>query len=71
VLAVLGLPNTITGFTQIPGAPVGATSAALVPPNTYIQGYRRVKMSQFQMTGPRASRTSSAPSSWWSWARWA
>src|SRR6185369_14978673 len=50
VLAVLGLPNLITGFTQIPGAPTGATSAALVPPNTYIQGYRRVKMSQFQTT---------------------
>jgi hypothetical protein len=53
VLAVLGLPNLITGFTQIPGAPTGATSAALVPPNTYIQGYRRAKMSQFQMTGTK------------------
>jgi hypothetical protein len=52
-LATLGLPNLITGFTQIPGAPTGATSAALVPPNTYIQGYRRVKMSQFQMTGTK------------------
>jgi hypothetical protein len=53
VLAVLGLPNLITGFTQIPGAPAGATSAALVPPNSYIQGYRRVKMSQAQMTGTK------------------
>jgi hypothetical protein len=53
VLAVLGLPNLITGFTQIPGAPTGATSAALVPPNTYIQGYRRVKMTQAQMTATK------------------
>jgi hypothetical protein len=54
VLATLGLPNVITGFTQIPGAPTGATSAALVPPNSYIQGYRRAKMSQFQMTGTKS-----------------
>jgi hypothetical protein len=53
VLAVLGLPNLITGFTQIPGAPTGATSAALVPPNTYIQGYQRVKMQQAQVTGTK------------------
>jgi hypothetical protein len=54
ILAILGLPNEITGFTQIPGAPTGATSAALVPPNSYIQGYRNVAMSQFQMTGTKS-----------------
>jgi hypothetical protein len=54
ILATLGLPNIITGFTQIPGAPTGATAAALVPPNTYLQGYQRLKMSQFQMTGTKS-----------------
>ena len=54
ILATLGLPNTITGFTQIPGAPTGATSAALVPGNTYLQGYRRLKMSQLQMTATKS-----------------
>lgn len=54
VLAALGLPNMITGFTQIPGAPIGATAAALVPDGTYIQGYRRVKMSQLQFTGTKS-----------------
>ena len=53
ILATLGLPNLITGFTQIPGLPVGATSAALVPGNSYIQGWRRLKMSQFQFTGTK------------------
>ena len=54
ILATLGLPNTITGFTQIPGAPTGATSAALVPPNTYLAGYKRLKMSQIQVTGTKS-----------------
>jgi len=54
LLASLGLPNTITGFTQIPGAPIGATAAALVPDGTYMQGYRRLKASQFQMTGTKS-----------------
>jgi hypothetical protein len=53
VLAVLGLPNVVTGFTQIPGAAAGATAAALVPAGTTIQGWRPVKMSQFQMTGTK------------------
>jgi hypothetical protein len=54
LLAALGLPNTITGSTQIPGAPAGATGAALVPDGTYIQGYKRVKASQIQMTGTKS-----------------
>jgi Protein of unknown function (DUF1302) len=54
ILATLGLPNVITGFTQIPGAPVGATAAALVPANTYLQGYQRLKMSQMQLTGTKS-----------------
>ena len=54
VLAALGLPNLITGFTQIPGAPTGATAAALVPDGSYLQGYRREKMSQFQFTGTKS-----------------
>jgi hypothetical protein len=54
ILATLGLPNTITGFTQIPGAPAGATAAALVPPSTYLQGYRRLKMSQLQTTATKS-----------------
>ncbi|MBK7658874.1 MAG: DUF1302 domain-containing protein [Betaproteobacteria bacterium] len=54
LLAALGLPNTITGFTQIPGAPAGATAAALVPDGSYIQGYKRVKASQFQLTGTKS-----------------
>ncbi|MEO5691758.1 MAG: DUF1302 domain-containing protein [Usitatibacter sp.] len=53
LLASLGLPNLITGFTQIPGAPTGATSAALIPDGTYMRGYERVKASQFQMTGTK------------------
>ncbi|MGZ5036979.1 MAG: DUF1302 domain-containing protein [Usitatibacter sp.] len=54
ILASLGLPNVITGFTQIPGAPAGATAAALVPDGTYIQGYRRVKASQAQVTATKS-----------------
>ena len=54
ILATLGLPNTITGFTQIPGAPTGATAAALVPPRTYLQGYQRLKMSQAQLTATKS-----------------
>ncbi|HEX7606192.1 MAG TPA: DUF1302 domain-containing protein [Usitatibacter sp.] len=54
ILATLGLPNVITGFTQIPGAPVGATAAALVPAHTYLQGYQRLKMSQAQLTATKS-----------------
>jgi len=57
ILAALGLPNVITGSTQIPGAPAGATTAALVPVGTEISGYRRVKMSQAQFTGTKAMPT--------------
>jgi hypothetical protein len=54
ILATLGLPNLITGFTQIPGAPVGATAAALYPGNTDLRGWRRLKMSQLQVTGTKS-----------------
>ncbi|HUR34536.1 MAG TPA: DUF1302 domain-containing protein [Vicinamibacterales bacterium] len=54
LLASLGLPNLVTGFTQIPGAPTGATSAALIPDGTYMQGWTRVKSSQFQFTGTKS-----------------
>ncbi len=54
ILAALGLPNLITGYTQIPGAPTGATAAALVPDGTYLEGYRRTKMSQLQFTGTKS-----------------
>jgi hypothetical protein len=54
VLAALGAPNLISGFTQIPGAPAGATAAALVPNGTYQRGWERVKASQFQVTGTKA-----------------
>ena len=54
LLAALGLPNLITGFTQIPGAPTGATAAALVPDGTYLQGWRNLKMSQFQVTATKS-----------------
>ncbi len=53
ILAALGAPNLLTGFTQIVGAPVGATGAALVPNGTTIQGWARVKMSQLQMTATK------------------
>jgi hypothetical protein len=54
ILASLGLPNLITGFTQIPGAPAGATAASLVPDGTILAGYQRLKASQFQMTGTKS-----------------
>ena len=54
LLASLGLPNLITGYTQIPGAPTGATAAALVPDGTYMQGYQRLKMSTMQMTATKS-----------------
>jgi hypothetical protein len=54
ILAALGLPNLITGYTQIPGAPTGATASTLVPEGTYIQGYRNVKMSQLQVTATKS-----------------
>jgi hypothetical protein len=54
LLAALGLPNLVTGFTQIPGAPTGATAAALVPDGTYIQGWKRLKMSQLQVTATKS-----------------
>lgn len=54
LLAALGLPNLITGFTQIPGAPTGATPAALIPDGSYLQGYKRLKASQFQMTATKS-----------------
>lgn len=54
ILAALGLPNIVTGFTQIPNAPAGATAAALVPDGTTISGYRRVKMSQAQLTATKS-----------------
>jgi hypothetical protein len=57
LLAALGAPNLITGYTQISGAPAGATAAALVPNGTYIQGYQRLKMSQFQMTATKSQPT--------------
>jgi hypothetical protein len=54
LLAALGVGNLITGTTQIPGQPAGVTTAALVPDGTYIQGYARTKMTQFQMTGTKS-----------------
>jgi hypothetical protein len=54
ILATLGLPNLVTGSQQIAGLPAGATAAALVPDGTYLQGFRRVKMSQFQLTGTKS-----------------
>ncbi|HSW14329.1 MAG TPA: DUF1302 domain-containing protein [Solimonas sp.] len=62
LLAGVGLPNNITGsgFTAIPDGPDANTdpdivpSAALVPAGTPLQGYRRVKMHQVQMTGTKA-----------------
>ena len=54
ILASLGLPNAITGSVQIPGLPQGATAAALVPNGTVITGYRRVAMSQAQLTATKS-----------------
>ena len=53
ILATFGAPNLIYGATQITGAPVGATPAALLPTGTYIQGWRPVKVSQAQITGTK------------------
>ena len=69
ILASLGLPNLITGYTQIPGAPTGATAAALVPDGSYIQGYRNVKMSQFQVTGTKSCPNVLSADQLSSWAR--
>ena len=63
VLATLGLPNLITpAITQIPGVPSGcnpaafncATAAALLPGNSNVQGWERLKMSQLQVTGTKS-----------------
>lgn len=55
LLAALGAPNLITGFTQLPApAPTGATSSALRPDGEYQRGWDRVKMSQFQMTATKS-----------------
>ncbi len=55
LLAALGAPNLITGFTQLPApAPVGATAAALVPNGTFLRGWDRAKMSQMQMTATKS-----------------
>ncbi len=55
ILAVLGLPNVVTGANVIPGlAGSNQTAAALVREGTEISGWRRVKASQFQMTGTKA-----------------
>jgi hypothetical protein len=54
ILAALGLPNLLTGYTQIPGAPAGATAAALVPLGTVISGYQRLKASQLQTTATKS-----------------
>jgi hypothetical protein len=54
LLAALGIANLITGYTQIPGAPAGATGAALVPDGTYLQGWKGLKMSQIQVTATKS-----------------
>jgi hypothetical protein len=54
LLASLGLPNLVTGFTQIPGAPTGATAAALIPDGSYMQGWKRLKSTQLQVTGTKS-----------------
>lgn len=54
LLAALGAPNLITGSTQLAGQPAGASGAALVPNGTYLQGYRNIKTSQFQITATKA-----------------
>jgi hypothetical protein len=55
LLAALGAPNLLTGFTTIPGSvsatlPFGASAAGLVPNGIRLQGWDRVKMLQAQMT---------------------
>jgi hypothetical protein len=54
LLAALGAPNLITGFTQVPGAPAGVTGAFLKPDGTTITGFERHKMSQLQMTATKS-----------------
>jgi hypothetical protein len=59
LLAALGLPNLLTGFTTIPGTvsatlPFGASAAGLVPNGTLLQGWERVKVQQFQMTATKS-----------------
>ncbi|MET0344763.1 MAG: DUF1302 domain-containing protein, partial [Casimicrobiaceae bacterium] len=54
IMAALGIPNLITGYTQIPGQPVGATAATLVPEGTVIPGYMRLKSTQAQMTATKS-----------------
>ncbi len=54
LLAALGVGNLITGSTQIPGQTAGVTAAALVPDGTYIKGFDRTKMTQFQVTGTKS-----------------
>ena len=59
ILAALGAPNLVTGFATIPGTvgattPFGASAAALVPNGTEISGWRRVKATQFQITGTKS-----------------
>ncbi len=54
IMAALGLPNLLTGYTQVPGAPTGTTAAALVPAGTVIKGYQSLKSSQFQMAGTKS-----------------
>ena len=59
ILAALSAPNLITGFLTIPGTvsaanPFGASAAALVPNGTELTGWRRVKQTQFQITGTKS-----------------
>ena len=57
LLAALGAPNLLTGFaTAVPASlapPFGASAAAFVPNGTFLQGWKRVKMSQFQATATK------------------
>jgi len=62
ILAILGVPNTVTGqgFTNVDTdndpqtAPVPVANAALVPRGTVIRGYERVDMHQVQSTFTKA-----------------
>ena len=57
LLAALGLPNLLTGSaTTIPASlapPFGLSAAFSVPDGTLLQGWKRVKMSQLQMTATK------------------
>jgi hypothetical protein len=58
VLAAVGAPNLITGFRTVLGSvsaarPFGFAEAALVADGTEIVGWRRVKATQFQLTGTK------------------